>query len=308
MFLKFSKMDNWYQADRNRISMPNDSRVQVAEKLDGTNRTIYLSSDSPIEVYTRNGFLTQDCDWLLPELKKIQQNLLPTEKLTIYGELYGNTINKRIDYKKPVDFKIFAACYVNEDGTRGHQFTLEEIDDMLKAAHCSIQTVNWFYIDHFDLDKIKETLDLNHKTDESHSGVREGYVISFIEKLPEYEDYDSVIYRIKYKHENFEDSVRIAVPKVLSEEQQALENYITQMHNAFKQYALNDNRIIDMISKIGLPKSQINAGKLVASVLNDAKEDFLKDNTIDDKLDKKSVKRIFNLGDTLFKRCVELLK
>lgn len=308
MFLKFSKMDNWYQADRNRIPMPNDSRVQVAEKLDGTNRTIYLASDSPIEVYTRNGLPTQDCDWLLPELTKIQRNLLPTEKLTIYGELYGNTINKRIDYKKPVDFKIFAACYVNEDGTRGHQFTLQEIDDMLKATQCSIQTVNWFYIDHFDLDKIKETLDLNHKTDESNSGMREGYVISFIEDLPEYEDYDSVVYRIKYKHENFEDSVRTAVPKVLSEEQQALENYITQMHIAFKQYALNDNRIIDMISKIGLPKTQINAGKLAACVLNDAKEDFLKDNTIDDKLDKKSIKRVFNLGDTLFKRCVELLK
>lgn len=308
MFLKFSKMDNWYQADRDRISNPNDSRVQVAEKLDGTNRTIYLAVDEPIEVYTRNGLPTQDCDWLLPELTKIQQILLPTEKLTIYGELYGNTINKRIDYKKPVDFKIFAACYVNKDGTRGHQFTLQEIDDMLKAAYCSIQTVNWFYIDHFNLDKIKEILDLNHKTDESGSGLLEGYVISFIEDLPEYEDYDSVVYRIKYKHENFEDSVRVAVPKVLSEEQQALENYITQMHIAFKQYALNDNRIIDMISKIGLPKSQINTGKLVASVLNDAKEDFLKDNTIDDKLDKKSVKRIFNLGDTLFKRCVELLK
>lgn len=310
MFLKYPEIENWYQQNKEFITKLDHSRVQVAEKLDGSNRMIYLDPEKPIEIYTRMGFETHDCDQFLPEFEKLRQILMAPEKMAIYGELYGSTLNKRIDYKDKVNFKIFGACWIENDGSRGHQFSLEEIDAMLKAAHTSIQSVHWYWLENFDFDKLEEQLDLNYKSNESNSGMIEGWVISFTKKnVLAYDGFDSIVHSFKYKHENFKDALRKAQVKVeLTPEEKSALAYIAQMKPIFESYALNDNRIIDMISKIGLPKDQINPAKFVAMIISDAKKDFLKDYQIDEKLEKKYVKMIYNLGDKLYKRCIELLK
>ena len=311
MFLRYHDIENWYREDKEELAKLDNSKVQVSEKLDGSNRMIYLDPEKPIEIYTRNGNITHDCDQFLPELEKIRRILMAPEKLALYAELYGSTINKRIDYYDKVNLKIFDANWIENDGTRGTKFSLAEIDAMLKAVHTSIQTVHWYLLENFDINRTEDQLNLAYKSNESSSGMIEGWVISYLKKSEngDNDGFDSVIHTIKYKHKDFEDALRQAQVKVeLTPEEKSALAYVSQMRSIFETYAINDNRIIDMISKVGLPKDQINPAKFVAMVIQDAKADFLKDYAIDEKLEKKYVKMIFNLGDKLYRRCITYLR
>lgn len=311
MFLRYHDIENWYREDKEELAKLDNSKVQVSEKLDGSNRMIYLDPEKPIEIYTRNGNITHDCDQFLPELEKIHRILMAPEKLALYAELYGSTINKRIDYHDKVNLKIFDANWIENNGTKGTKFSLAEIDALLEATHTSLQTVHWYILENFDINRIEDQLNLAYKSNESSSGMIEGWVISYLKKSEngDNDGFDSVIHTIKYKHKDFEDALRQAQVKVeLTPEEKSALAYVSQMRSIFEAYTINDNRIIDMISKVGLPKDQINPAKFVAMVIQDAKADFLKDHPIDSNLEKKYVKMIFNLGDKLYKRCIELLK
>src|SRR5690606_36331161 len=63
----------------------------------------------------------------------------------------------------------------------------------------------------------------------------------------------------------------------------------------FKSY-INDNRILSAFSKEGPIQKPQEMGKYIKLILEDAKEDFFKDNILPDTLNEKEQKLIFNVG------------
>ncbi len=86
-------------------------------------------------------------------------------------------------------------------------------------------------------------------------------------------------------------------------------DFIDDLNDEFKLY-ITENRVISVFSKEGKMQNIKELSKYIVLVLNDAIEDFNKDHPEVKKIEKKELKRIYNVGKSLanllidyYKRC-----
>jgi len=234
------------------------------EKLDGTNIQLYLTPNQEMCVGKRTQFLTKgesffDIWTTLTRYSNTINSLQSwcnsnNKTLRVFGELYGPGINGRIDYGMEKQICFFDA----------------EIDDVLLTQ---VELEDFLAeLDLFNMlpKEIKlGTLEgcLNCDVD---SGIKmEGIVI----KPYEYNFYSQrERFIIKKKSKAFADKEGSA--PVIKELKYSDEIYSIQRQ--FKSY-ITKNRVLDVCSKHGMITEMNQLGTYINYVLDDAREDFLKD-------------------------------
>lgn len=302
MFVKFSDIDQTKNVTLEDLSKFDLERVQVTEKLDGTNRSICIGGkDEPVEIYTRYGesFNPEDTEFIRPMLDALRDRLdLKDQKLILFGELFGKTIMKRMDYKERKDFAVFSGAYAYEDGSIAKYLTCCSLQALLYGTGLKVVP---FTLAPFNPETFKKDFPLDVVSRFAETSTIEGYVFGFVSK-----DNPSLIAKyLKFKDERFADRKTLFVP--LTPEEQAVKDRTDVIREEFYSY-LTENRILDMISKLGGDASKIKAGQLTAMVVKDAAADYEKDHPgALEGLSKTDAKKAFKVGDYLFAMVTKVL-
>lgn len=302
MFVKFSDIEQTKNVTLEDLSKFALNHVQVTEKLDGTNRSICIGGkDEPVEIYTRYGETVnpEDTEFIRPMLEALRNHLnLGSDKLILFGELFGKTIMKRMDYKERKDFVVFSGAFAHADGSIDRYLPCSDLERLLEGTGLKVIPSR---LVSFSLDSLEKDFPLNVVSQYAETSTIEGYVFGFFSK-----DNPRLITKyLKFKDERFADRKTLFVP--LTPEEQAVKDRTDAIREEFYGY-LTENRILDMISKLGGDASKIKAGQLTAMVIKDAASDYQKDHPdAFDGLSKADTKKAFKVGDRLFAMVTKVL-
>lgn len=293
MFKKYNSIENHYRQKEINYYLVKFPELKhetfiLEEKIDGSNFQVFINKYM-IAFGKRSGFLREDesfFNWqnvmakYRPYFEKIQkenETILSGGSIRFFGEIFGPGVQKRVEYGNEKDFKIFD-MQVN-DAFVSPKVRIEFLEN-LRMDHMSVPVI-----------AIVEGLDaaLNHNevfnslltpAEYKKENLSEGFVIKPYDKV--YAKENNEVFFLKKKNEKFSENEVDEKPKqeVLSKEDKSL-NYL------FLTY-LNENRVLSVFSKEGVIKDKKEIGKFINLVLNDAKEDFIKDhgdklNDLDDK-------------------------
>jgi len=308
-FKKYSSIENSYH-DKHVMyflkafpALKNEMYI-LREKLDGANVQFYFTPDgdaSTMKVGKRTSFLTPGAGfydiWNTIERYKaefgaLQQYSTTIEKpIRVFGEIYGPGINGRVDYgpeKKIATFDI----YTNEILLT--QVELDCVADYYNFKHMLAPKIRM-------IEGLENALDFNPEFTSAilneDGNYAEGFVMQPYRKI--YRTGSGERFLLKKKGEKFkEKETKNKGPKI----KQDLHPNIIRLVGMFNEY-VNENRVLSVFSKHGPIESPKQIGKYIVLVLEDAKEDFYKDNP-DIDLDKMTAKIVFNSGKTI----VDILK
>lgn len=266
-----------------------DETFVITEKIHGSNFHWHLSPSQPIRAASRNNYLDVTGSFqgaLIKDLFESHWDLLDAlqdfcneqdVEIRLYGELFGNGIQKGVYYcddKRLLYFGLDIAGELQPFYTLELFVSAEYLVPVLQIA-----------------DSLQEALDFDAEFNSVIAGVDdnicEGVVIS-----PYYETYlfyDSPFY-IKKKNEGFSEKSKAKKEIVLDE-------VVARMKAEFDLY-VNDNRLQNVFSKHGAISSPKEIGQYIKLLLEDAKEDFLKDNDVSN-LDAGQLKQVYSVGSKI---------
>lgn len=268
-----------------------DEKYIIVEKIHGANFQIIINKDD-VKYASRNRILEDgegfynyldtmdDCSDLINKLQNIVVDK-GIEAMRVYGELFGANIQKGVDYGDEVKFKIFDIYFDDK------LLTQMEAVDLLIA----IDSVNYFVPIIQIVHGLEDAMNFNEDFDtnlfELPNNNAEGIVIKPYEKV--YQDKQGSVFYLKKKSDKF-------LQRQKSKKVYAVESSeMARMWEIYSEY-LNDNRVQGIFSKYGEIEHSKDIGKYIRLVLEDAKEDFLKDNIEEyDKLDNKDKNRVFSI-------------
>jgi len=305
-FKKYSSIGNSYQSKPvlywlKAFPELKDETFILREKLDGANIQLYFEPDQPMRVGKRSSFLTEGAGFfgiwdVLPkyeaELHKFQWMAdYKGKSFRIFGELFGPGINGRVDYGKEKQICIYD-IYEGED-----LWSQQDLEDwtgpmMLKHLLAPVVAI---------VEGLNNALEFNPEFDSKvlrkKGNFAEGFVMQPLKKVYRLPSGDRFL--LKKKADKFKEREnKGSVVKT----REPLHPNVIRLVSLFAEY-INENRVISVFSKQGPIESQKQLGDYIKLVLEDAKEDFLKDNP-DLELDKETAKTVFNCGRTI----VDLLK
>lgn len=286
-FKKYNSIENTYRsAFLERIESQGLSGGEwvVTEKIHGANFSFWYDG-STFKVASRNQFVDGSFYNCQDVIDKYKQNIidmytkymLEGQVLTVYGELYGEGVQRGVFYK---DHKDFCAFDVVCDGY------IQDFDcasKMLKEFNVPVAPFVFQGC-------LQECLELDNTFDSLISGKEDNTAEGFVIK-PLSVKYLSNGSRVilKNKTEKFsEKSKRVKVPVNLTlneQEQKMLDNLLCY---------ITENRLKNVISKIGSVTTK-DFGKLVGLLNQDVLDEFSKDNSFDKKSEEyKKISKLFN--------------
>ena len=291
MFKKYPEIENAYQQKFiNRFlerypQLKNEIYI-IQNKIDGSNIQFMFYPCAEMKVASRNRIIERDENfndvWNViarDEYKELFDHVrfysnTYNKAVHLFGEIYGQGIQKRINYGPDKYISIF-------------DFGVSEGDELRLFAPHFLYTdyiLSKYTVDYTIIKGLDEAL--NYKP-ENWDEI-EGVVIK-----PYYNLYFSAvgsIFYLKNKNPSFEEkSQNKKVRKEISSFREEVEN----ARDEFGQY-LNENRVLSTFSKMGEIQDNKQIGEYIKAVLEDAKKDFFNDgNTVDDFTDKE-VRHIFN--------------
>lgn len=316
MFIKYPSIENHYREKQINKFIKDNPDVDfnnvcfvIMEKLDGTNIQFIFKPEQEMRVASRNqltsfefynvGKAIED----EPKMKELFDYVKEYSNkndvtIHIYGELFGQGIQKRIDYGKP-KFRIF------DMRINGEFLSFDEMISFFKKLS------NHFHYRQFCVpivvivDGIKNALNFdieNVKSFYNKKEIVEGVVIK-----PFFEELENRLGKrliIKKKSEKFQEFMKQGPKK----EKVKPSKDVKEWHKSFEQY-INKNRVLSLISKEGPIDSKEKIGKYIGMIIQDAREDFLKDNEdVFPEFEKKELKYIFNVGSLVFKHLNEFIE
>lgn len=275
-FRKFPSLENTYKKDiieRVKTNPLFDSAHWViTEKLDGSNFSFHCNGEE-IKVASRNQFtdgsfhgcqevIGRYSDDVLDLFFQLQR-WMQCENIIVYGELYGNGIQKRVSYGD----KDFRAFDIYVDGEPLDFYTVQSL-----VAGCeNLQLVPLLgYAGTLD-----EALEYNETfrsflTPNTHDGDNWAEGVVILPSEPMFFGNGSRVY-LKQKSEKFSEKSgkkKVSQTARLSPEQQ-------EQLNAVMEY-VNKNRALSAASKIGTITNR-DFGKLLGMSVQDAIEDYVGD-------------------------------
>lgn len=307
MFKKYSSIENHYRQKYilNSISQfPNieNEKFSIREKVDGANIQFYFEKGKDMKVGKRSSFLTTDDSffdiWTVilrnESVLTRFQDFVNESDFTIraYAELYGPTINDRVDYGPEQNILFFD---IELDGQMVCQKKFEEIMKLLDLESKMVPLVG--YAENL-VEALNYSCDFDSKVLGKEGNSAEGIVIKPYNN--EFTLGNGSRFLLKKKSEKFkEKESKGKAPKV----EDNLPADVIALMLEFRSH-INKNRVLSVFSKHGEIESPKQIGQYIKLVMDDAKEDFLKDNELPQGLDKKVESKIFNVGGHI----VNLLK
>ena len=285
-FKKYTSIENHYQQKIINYYLDNYPEIGkekfiATEKLDGANIQVYITPDE-IRLGKRNSWIGESFNDIHNVVKEHEEKFDIIQKycieegstIRLFGEIYGNGIQKRIDYGKDKYISFFDIMLNDE------YITVNEF--MTYIVRFNLPTPKTYKIG-----TLQECLDIN--VEDKGEGI-------VIKPFNNYYSTQGSRFVLKKKSEAFRDikaKVRVnPTSHPLNEEFRA---YIT------------DNRVKDVFSKYGEIECAKQISEYIKYVLEDAKDDFIKNTNFHETypdLDDKEKKLIFNVGGSI----VALLK
>lgn len=294
MFRKWTSLENHY-----REKYINDvlavypqlagETFVITEKIHGSNFHWHFSPNELVRAASRNSYLDTSGSFqgaVIQELLEAHWDLLDKLQdlcnyegvdIRLYGELFGNGVQKGVYYSDNKRLLYFGFVF----------------DDELQPFYTLEQYVPTEYLVPVlqIADSLQEALNFDTEFNSVIAGVDdnicEGVVISPYYKT--YLFYDSPFY-IKKKNESFSEKSK-AKKEIVSDE------VVARMKAEFDLY-VNENRLQNVFSKYGAISSPKEIGQYIKLLLEDAKEDFLKDNDVSN-LDAGQLKQVYNIGSKI---------
>ena len=300
MFKKYLEIENHYRQKYVTFFLDifpslKTCKYIVYEKLDGANIQFAFEPDSDkFRVGKRSTLLKCDDNFfdVWNVIQKYQEVIEIFEKLSkemngninVFGELFGEGIQNRIDYGKGKKIRFFDMTI---NGVLQSQHLLYSyIDDEFIVP--TIKKVNG----------LQEALDVNIEIpsliNPVDGNIMEGVVIKPYSMI--YRNDHNEIFMIKKKNEKFIEkmtSKKERKPIKISEE-------TFKLREEFSKY-INKNRVDGIFSKHGEIDKPKDIGKYIGLVIKDAIEDFEKDFEEVKLLDKKDTKFIYNSAKDIVK-------
>ena len=216
--------------------------------------------------------------------------------ITLFGELYGNGVQKGVYYSDTKNIKLFdmKVCGLYVTPKRFIEFLTEiSMEQMLvpnlKIVN-SLSEAKEFNTEFNSLISDKEFKELEN--------ISEGIVIKPYEKVYIWE---GSIFYIKKKNEKFfEKSRHPRQPKAPLE----LSDKVKSLKDTFATY-INQNRLDGVFSKFGPIQKMKEIGKYISLLVEDAKQDFFKEYKdefviLDDK-EKKEILKVQSLASKIIR-------
>ena len=294
-FIKFPSIDNHYQGgatERWKREFPElpISKFAITEKLDGSNLQLIITADE-VKAASRRHMLDLEESFFdyqrtvlincKPQIEAIQKHITDNnlENVYVYGEIFGQGVQKRIDYCEGKQFLPFEVRIDNE------LISIKDARDLFGKLGISEWWVPLIEV----VDSLDEALEFNvnkvptriveaeriFKTDKELNKNIEGVVIAPYDKVfkrKQLEGNESV-FRLKKKCKEFNDKMKTKTKelKVFN----GSEEY-NRLRNIWDGY-FNENRLADLFSKEGKISEMREIGKYIKLMTVDVREDFLKD-------------------------------
>jgi Rnl2 family RNA ligase len=300
-FKKYPSIENSYQIKWiesflfYNFDLYNEKFV-VTEKLHGANIQLCFAPDGDMRVGSRTQWTSDQFYNVNKVIEKYEKYVdrwkawaISNNKLVrVYGELFGSNIQKGVYYGSEKKIRIFDVSiddemlswielisFLEETNTKDMLVPVIDIigfEDILKYNPYFITRINCGLID--------------------ADNICEGVVVRPISK--EYVSPGNKRFIIKIKNDKFKEKQR--KPKNFEK----ISDEILKLNELFKTY-ITDMRLQGVFSKYGMIESKKEIGKYISLLLQDAKEDFLKENPEAEDFSKKKMKKIMNIGNLGFK-------
>lgn len=303
MFVKYPSIENSYREKEiyswlsYHPSLLNEVFV-AQEKIDGANIQFVFAPNVPYELYSRTqkaslsfygiGEILARKEWQV-FLDVVQKYVNEHDiVLRLYGEIFGQNIQKRAHYCADKNILFFDAsinglffchegfCDLFRKLSHGH-LRVPVLTDNLQGLESAIA-----YDETFISLVSKMYLGKDTKT------VAEGIVIK-----PRYLTYQSPegsLFYLKKKNEKF-------VEKTVEKSEKQIDEGILSLRNKFVGY-VNENRVLSIFSKHGQIENMKQIGNYIQLTIADAKEDFEKDIDVSE-LTKDELKTVYNVGNVV---------
>jgi len=297
-FKKWPSIENSY---RERFIYPflgqhqelNDETFVITEKLHGSNIQLYFEPNKPCRVGSRNRFLSAGDKFfdIWNTLERYQDLIAAFQRMVdksnhtvrLFGELFGGNIQKGVKYQEEHKIAFFGLMMDDElrpfcdfDTTMVHSgfgHLVVPIIDVVRGLDSALK-----YNTEFD----SKVLGIDNN-------ICEGVVIQPYRKV--YQSHAGEYFILKAKNEAFKEKQKEKKPVVVDSKLQVL-------NIEFRRY-ITDNRLQGIFSKYGEIQEPKQIGQYIRYMMDDAKEDFLKDFPDVCDMDKSEQKQIFNVGGTI---------
>ncbi|MGB0387827.1 MAG: RNA ligase family protein [Ardenticatenaceae bacterium] len=311
MFNKYPSIENHYRKPSidwflDQFPELKEETFAIQEKIHGSNiQFIFTPGDdagrkpAEVQLASRSKRLKPGENFfgvrqLLPKYRELTEMLAERSQkegiaINLYGEIFGPGVQKGVNYGREkrilffdvaIDGKWLAPAEMEQFLAGYEQFLIPTIKVVqgLESA-------------------INEEAEIVSKVNPVAGNIVEGIVIKPRNKA--YVTSHGDIFMLKKKNKKFEEKRSAKRPAADKSNPQA-----DSLKAEFERY-ITDARVQAVFSKLGPIESKKQTGHYVRHVLDDAKEDFLKDHGPEvAKLNKKAAKKIFNAGSKVF----ELLK
>jgi len=290
MFKKYPSIENSYREKTINMflekypQLKNETYI-VQEKLDGANIQLIFYPCVEMKVASRNRIIERDENfndvWNViarDEYKELFDyahfySNTYNKVIHLFGEIYGQGIQKRINYGPDKYISLF-------------DFGTSEGDELRLWAPNYITTdpaFSKYVIDYTIINGLDEAL--NYKP-ENWNNI-EGVVIKPYHNV--YYSPQGSIFYLKNKNPNFEEKGN----KPKKEKKQNFSDSVEYLHSEFGKY-INENRVLSVFSKMGEIQDDKQIGEYIKAVIEDAKNDFIDDGNSVDSLDQKEIKYVYN--------------
>jgi hypothetical protein len=293
-FKKYNSIENHYRQkfiDKMLYHNPEaaDALWIAREKLDGANIQLVFSPNEPMKVGKRSQYITPDDNFFdiwetlarySHEVDVLQRYAkLYNTNVRFYGEIYGPGINGRVNYGEAKRIAIFDAEIDSK------LLTQEELESFLYARNFTHLLPK-----QFAKGKLMDVLQVDVEV-----GNCEGVVIKPYDRNFFMNELERFI--IKKKAQSFLDQER-------NEGKPARENTSDVAYNINKEFMkyINENRVLDVFAKHGPITEPKQIGEYIKLVIEDAKQDFLKDhdlNVLIPGMTEKQERMVYNVGGVI---------
>jgi Rnl2 family RNA ligase len=309
-FKKYNSLENHYHSKHiamflNMYPELKDAKYIITEKIHGSNIQVCIN-ESEYKVGKRSSFILNEkddkgmknvCKYIKENysnaIKEIQEYIKgheEIEEMIFYGEYFGRDIQKGVDYGNGKQV-VFFDLKVNGSLQDWVKFKTYTTNFNLPIVP-EIDVVN----------SLEEALEFDTKFDSKilnkKDNLCEGIVIKplgYVYRSPQ----GSVFY-IKKKNAKFLEKIK--QPKANTPKELTI---IGKYQEIFKTY-ITKNRMDNIMSKYGEIQENKQISDYIRYFLEDAKEDFFKENDISF-LEEKEKRAVFNVGSMVFNLIKEYL-
>ena len=293
MFKKFSKIKNSYDkkninAWERRFPGLLEDEFVLTEKLDGANFQVMFDSEGKRSYASRNQTLGLEAnffDWQhcvlrqyeeywdkLSEFVKSKEDI---ETLHVYGELFGEGVQKRINYGPGKKFLPFSVKMNGVTLTHCHARALLAYADLPFTWWAPILGVVKGLAAAMKFE-VEDVISREAGDDKKGNCNIEGVVVEALDSTYTFnsDDEGESVFRLKIKSEKFCDAMKVKHKKSANLEEFKGGESWERLKESFTGM-FNENRLADLFGKEGPIQDVKEIGKYIKLLTQDVREDFL---------------------------------